>query len=545
MSSFDGPLLGENYMNKIKISLMLGVFLALISFPPLHAQTPAGQAPDEATRKITELVHAGKYAEAQQLTTGLLLAYPDDQRLVKTKAMLEKLLAAGSAAKATQNMNQGANNSVAAPNGGNTEQLAGMDKVDYSALIELVRQAQQTTDLPEQTKLLQQFMTQSALFLQKHPEQMLLWQLRAASAISLNAPLAGFEAGQKLLTAGAADSNDANVLQLLAKLKLLGWMDQRQAEQHQFSADNERKQQADATEAERLKAERDKFTFPVAHAHGFSYSYGHMTVNENDAEYVGSDENIHLAKSDIREMKTYCLAQNMCGMYFYPKDGRKFFFLAVTEDAVNNRKLEGKVFFPPSVIGNAAVARWKFVSIDRKTLGPPPVASNSAPKNNPAPVAEAPAPALGNTVFASSPSPGAGVTADHSSLPADNAAPSTTASNTATLHVYRPHHLTAAMQKPDIYVDGKKITPIANGQEIRMLLTPGKHNITASKKYVDNEIPVNDLEMKAGSEYWVRVELAAGAWSVHSKLYVVPTEQAQSESKRMEEISIGDVSMNY
>ena len=36
----------------------------------------ANQAPDEMTKKITELVHAGKYPEAQKLTTGLLAAIP-------------------------------------------------------------------------------------------------------------------------------------------------------------------------------------------------------------------------------------------------------------------------------------------------------------------------------------------------------------------------------------------------------------------------------------------------------------------------------------
>lgn len=56
---------------------------------------PSGkQASDDMTKKITELVHAGKYAEAQQLTTGLRVAYPDDQRLIKAKGLIEKLLAA-------------------------------------------------------------------------------------------------------------------------------------------------------------------------------------------------------------------------------------------------------------------------------------------------------------------------------------------------------------------------------------------------------------------------------------------------------------------
>jgi len=545
-------------MRNFPKSLVLGFLLAQLLHAPLHAQTagttpaagnatPPGQAPDDATRKIAELVHAGKYAEAQRLTTGLLVAYPDDQRLIKAKAMLEKLLAAPGPATPVPNANQPPNGAVPGQPSSRTgtEQLTGMDKVDYNALIELVRQAQQTTDLPQQTKLLQQYMDQSALFLQKHPEQMLLWQLRAVSAISLNSPLAGFDAAQKLLAAGAADSNDPNLVQLLSKLKLLGWMDQQQSQALQLVADNERKQQAESARAEQLKAEHDKYTFPAAHAHGFSYGYGHMTMNENDAVYVAAEETIRFAKSDIRELKVFCVARNMCGMYFYPNDGRKFFFLAVTEDVVANRKIVDNATLPPSVFGNAAVTRWKFISIDKKTLGPSPAARSSAPANNPAPLATpASEPAVQSSALVNASTPAVPVPAAQNSAPTGTSAPLATASNTSVLHVYRPHHLTAAAQKPYIYVDGKKITPIANSQEIRMLLAPGKHTISVSKKYLENELPINDLDMAVGNEYWIRVDISAGAWAAHSKLYIVPTDQAQLESKRMEEIRIGDVSMN-
>jgi len=182
---------------------------------------PEGQAPDEMTRKITGLVHAGKYVEAQQLTNGLLIAYPNDQRLIKAKALIENLLAsAGSTAPTPDNSQLDARSMrpAAAP-------LSGMDKVDYDALILLGRQAQQTTDLSEQTKLMGQFMGQSTAFLQKHPEQILLWQLRAAIAMVANLPVAGYEAGHRLLAAGVGDSSDRNSLRLLAELKNKGFMD--------------------------------------------------------------------------------------------------------------------------------------------------------------------------------------------------------------------------------------------------------------------------------------------------------------------------------
>lgn len=44
---------------------------------------PAGQAPDDVLKKLSDVVHAGKYAEAQQTITAMLILYPDDQRLIK------------------------------------------------------------------------------------------------------------------------------------------------------------------------------------------------------------------------------------------------------------------------------------------------------------------------------------------------------------------------------------------------------------------------------------------------------------------------------
>jgi hypothetical protein len=56
------------------------------------------------------------------------------------------------------------------------------------------------------------------------------WQLRAASATSLNQPMAGYEAAQQLLATGAADSADPNLQHLLAQLKNKGWLDKQNAE---------------------------------------------------------------------------------------------------------------------------------------------------------------------------------------------------------------------------------------------------------------------------------------------------------------------------
>src|ERR1700722_4587620 len=230
-------------MKNLTKFLILGLTLALMYLPPLHAQTEGsvsadtrpsaaspttpGQAPDEVMKKLSDLVHAGKYEEAKQLASGLLVAYPTDQRLIKAKTLLDKALVSAKPSEPVASSNL-PTSSVASPQP--VSNLTGMDKVDYNALIELAREAQQNTDLEQQKASLNQFMDQSSLFLQKHPSQMLLWQLRAASAISVNDPMAGYEAGKKLLAMGAADGNDLNLQRLLAQLKNKGWLDEEWAE---------------------------------------------------------------------------------------------------------------------------------------------------------------------------------------------------------------------------------------------------------------------------------------------------------------------------
>ena len=548
-------------------ALLLGFVIALICLLPLHAQTAtkdsdnantaavapstsaATQAPEEMTRKITDLVNAGKYSEAQQLTTGLLVAYPDDQRLNKAKALIENLLEPGSSANAAPE-----NTHPAQPAVNNGEEFAGMDQIDYTALIELARGAQQSADLTEQTKLLTQFMDQSNSFLQKHPDQILLWQLRAASAISLNAPMAGYQAGEKLIGAGAANSNEANSQRLLGQLKNKGWLDKQNAEELQRSVDKAREQQHEAEE-------RVQNTFPVVHAKvGFGangYGYGHLVINKDSAVYEGTDQNVHLAVSEIREVKVACNV-DACGMYFTPRSGRKLFFLAVTEEAVADRTGKGKIFYKPAVLGNAVVRRWGFVKIDDKTLGPPPAGSapetpkaqasavpNPGPVNKSTPELTAQAAKSPVPMKDSVPQPPAQVS--QSSVFASNLAVVRTAvgtaSNTAILHLYRVHQFGGLGLKTNIDIDGKKATQIENGQAIRMLIAAGKHNITASARKAKADLPIYDLVMEAGKEYWVRVDFSVGLLT-HVKLYLEPAEKAQSESGKLEEITLGDLSIN-
>lgn len=503
------------------------------------------------TQKITELVHAGKYVEAQQLTTGLLVAFPNDDRLIKAKALIDQLLASSAASSVTP---QAAPTPPVPAPSGDVEELTGMDKVDYNALVELAREAQQATDPVEQDKLLKQFMSQSESFLQKHPKQLLLWQLRAACAIALNQPLAGYEAGQRLLGAGAADSNDPNVQRILGQLRNKGWLNQKDAQSLQVAADKERAQKQETDE-------RLRNTFPVVHAKvGFGsngYGYGHMSFTAEGAVYEGSDEIIRLQAADIREVKVACNTSS-CGMYFTPKSGRRYFFLPVTEECVTSRSDKGSIYFKPAVLGNAVVRRWGFVKADSKTLVPPPggfvpkppesitsaaLIAGAAVKPSPAetaplPLASTPDSRLSGIKTAAAPDV-TPVTSPALVQPSTPRTGSVPASDKAVLHLYRLPHFGGSGIKPHITIDGSQVAQVSNGQAIQVLIEPGKHTIgiVERRAKVDNSIP--DLNMEAGKEYWVRISLVSG-FMYHVRLDLLAAEMASAESAKLEQTALSE-----
>jgi hypothetical protein len=334
-------------VNMTRIQLWTLGLLCTLAVSVIHAQTtPSGssatttapamtaQAPDEMTTKITDLVHAGKYKEAQQLTAGLLIAYPTDQRLIKAKTLIDGLLAPAGKTGAVQE----AATEALAPG----EPLSGMDKVDYTALVTLTRQAQQSTDLDEQKKLLRQFMEQSHGFLDKHSDQMLIWRLRAASALSLNEPMEGYEAGQKLLAAGPAVSADSSVLQLLAQLKNRGWLDQQTVIEQQRVVEHER------------------YTFPVQMLHKYM-NPGHLTINQDEAIYIGlNGEVIHLAMRDVTEIRLGDVDWAGNGLIFVVNNNKRLALVLVPEAKLHDSWTKNDVL-PPLVIANAVVERWRFV----------------------------------------------------------------------------------------------------------------------------------------------------------------------------------------
>ena len=126
-------------------------------------------------------------------------------------------------------------------------------------------------------------------------------------------------------------------------------------------------------ETARLKTEHDKYTFPVERILGvWRWSpdgFGHLTINENDLVYDGSDGHVQLSKSEIREFKDLSVFLSIT-----PNDGKDLNLYLVTEDQVTNRvtnKMHTKTL-PLNTLEQAVAERWKFVwDPKHKTLKPP------------------------------------------------------------------------------------------------------------------------------------------------------------------------------
>lgn len=122
--------------------------------------------------------------------------------------------------------------------------------------------------------------------------------------------------------------------------------------------------------------------------------------------------------------------------------------------------------------------------------------------------------------------------------PAQNepAAAAPTSDAKATLYVYRPRRYTGAALKPSVYADDTELARLENGRFFVAKLSPGAHTIRSNDKASGVA-----LEMVAGADYYVRIDIEPGAWKGHGKLTLVLPEQGQYEVKQEKPLSDSDV----
>lgn len=108
--------------------------------------------------------------------------------------------------------------------------------------------------------------------------------------------------------------------------------------------------------------------------------------------------------------------------------------------------------------------------------------------------------------------------------PADSAHPSSPSK--ATVYIYRYKQFVGSALAPSVYCDGSELARMENGRYFAVKLDPGKHTFTSN----DKQSGV-DLEVKAGEEYFMRVEIAAGFAKGHGRLILMSPEQGSYELK--------------
>ena len=94
----------------------------------------------------------------------------------------------------------------------------------------------------------------------------------------------------------------------------------------------------------------------------------------------------------------------------------------------------------------------------------------------------------------------------------------------AMVHFYRYKQFVGSALAPSVFCDGAELARMENGRYFAATLNPGKHSFTSN----DKQSGV-DLELKAGEEYFIRVEIAAGFAKGHGRLVLVPREQGTYE----------------
>jgi len=94
------------------------------------------------------------------------------------------------------------------------------------------------------------------------------------------------------------------------------------------------------------------------------------------------------------------------------------------------------------------------------------------------------------------------------------------------LRVYRAHRYVGSALAPTIYVNGIQVARVGSGRRVSIRLTPGQHSIRSDDK--NSNI---SLDVKAGQDYYVRVDEETGFWKGHGKLTLMMPEQGGPEYK--------------
>lgn len=113
-----------------------------------------------------------------------------------------------------------------------------------------------------------------------------------------------------------------------------------------------------------------------------------------------------------------------------------------------------------------------------------------------------------------------------------------TDSNKVTVYVYKtPHQRTLGRVAPPVYCDEQLLAKLDGGRYFIVQLDPGTHSFR-SKNKKDGGV---EIELKAGQEYYLRMETRTGVQVNAPRISVVPNEEGRYDVKQMKYINDGDI----
>lgn len=109
-------------------------------------------------------------------------------------------------------------------------------------------------------------------------------------------------------------------------------------------------------------------------------------------------------------------------------------------------------------------------------------------------------------------------------------------SKMATMVVYRPQLAVGMLLRPTVMLDGKDLVNIGNGKVFVAALSPGHHTFE-----MDDKKSGTAVDLKAGQDVYLKVEIVPGFWKGGGKMTQVPTSQGNFESTRLDPIELKEI----
>jgi hypothetical protein len=120
--------------------------------------------------------------------------------------------------------------------------------------------------------------------------------------------------------------------------------------------------------------------------------------------------------------------------------------------------------------------------------------------------------------------------------PRSDAASSQPKDSQATVYIYRYKQFVGGALAPSVYCDELELARMTNGRFFAAKFPAGKHVFHSN----DNQAGI-DVDLKAGQDYYIRVEIAAGMMKGHGRLVLVAPEQGGYEIKKLKPLDADKV----